>query len=977
VTQRFTWALQQVLNGLALDVFLQPRALGLLAALVLAVAAHSDVSAAQRSSPPEKRYPLQINAQALTPALEEFSRQTGLSYGYSPTSASEEATIVGPLSGRYTAEEALDALLPSGFTFEWTSAGTLSIIPPALRVVTAPRTPFGDVLVLGSRIWDSPSLQTPKVTLQRSDIEATGASSLTETLRYLSQQPYARHDFNVNGDQRVELRGLGRDTTLVLINGRRAGGSSAAFDISAFDLNTIPLAAVERIDVYLDSTPISVGTDAIGGMVNIVLKRDPGDPLAQVHYGAAAGGADERRASITAGKASERLRVSTVMDYFERGDLPGAARDRWRDQDYRRYGGLDFRSMSSNPGNVRAVSPVSTLPGLSSSFAAVPPHTAGTLLTPQDFIPTAGLQNRDSLRRFRSIAPERSRISIVASMDGDTTTYSKVFGELFYTEGTTIVHDLPAALANVIVPATNAWNPFGEPVVASFLPISVGPREWTTSASYLRSLAGLQVHWNSWQWEFAALRTEDGTHLTLENDLDPAKVAAALPQSDPGRALNIFDDGPGGSAELLESLVAAPLVTRNSLRTSQLSLQGQGRIAVVPAGALLASVGAEWRKSQIAVEHRLPGSPHRSMSSAFVEFSVPLTSPAMKIPVLRSLSVKAGSRIDAYSDIDTLTDSQFELAWEPVAHVALRGTYGTGYRPPSLFDLKQPVIRVPSTVADLRRDNQISSVTATAGGNPALKSTTAESWSVGLTWTPPNSSDLSLSATWWNAHLHNRLAPVVPQVLLANEELFHGRVTRSVPSESDIAAGRPGALIAIDLTQSNAGSLLASGIDASLSAELQTRIGRLMPKLWVTWMDEFAVTDMPGTPVTERVGLANPSGTILRWRATAAVSWITESLSATAAIRFGSSYDDFNALANRMADRSITASALLDVQLSMRSDRYVKPDSILYGLDLTAGMTNALDDQPPFAEVGVDFGYDITQGDLKGRFTYVRLSKRF
>src|SRR6185295_12203156 len=241
------------------------------------------------------------------------------------------------------------------------------------------------------------------------------------------------------------------------------------------------------------------------------------------------------------------------------------------------------------------------------------------------------------------------------------------------------------------------------------------------------------------------------------------------------------------------------------------------------------------------VERSLSGAPRRSTSAAFVEFNLPVVSAAMKIPLLRNVSVQAGTRVDAYSDLGALTHSQFSLTWEPVAHVALRGTYGTSYRPPSLFDLQQPIIRVPSVVADLRRNNQISSITVTAGGNPDLKSTTAQSWSAGLAWTPPGSSDLNLSATWWHTQLKERLTPVVLQVLLDNEELFPERVMRGAPSANDIAAGLPG-------------TLTASGIDAALSAGLQTRLGRLISKLSTTWMDEFAVTDMPGLAVEERVG---------------------------------------------------------------------------------------------------------------------------
>ena len=96
-----------------------------------------------------------------------------------------------------------------------------------------------------------------------------------DLLRLLPQQPFLRPDgFRSNGAQYAELRGLGPDTTLVLINGRRAFASAASFSVNAFDLNQLPLSAVERVEVQLDSISVRHGADAIGGIVNIVLRDD-------------------------------------------------------------------------------------------------------------------------------------------------------------------------------------------------------------------------------------------------------------------------------------------------------------------------------------------------------------------------------------------------------------------------------------------------------------------------------------------------------------------------------------------------------------------------------------------------------------------------------------------------------------------------------------------------------------------------------
>src|SRR5690606_39234292 len=169
------------------------------------------------------------------------------------------------------------------------------------------------------------------------------------------------------GSQHAELRGLGADNTLVLINGRRAMPSAPSIASNAFDLNTIPLAAIERIEVLSDSASAVYGADAMGGVINLILRKEIPRPVLDVHFGGADGGAEERRISLSSGYSTARLRGSIVLDYFERETLLGEERERWRDQDFQRYGGVDRRSRAASPGTVSSLT-TENLPGLSQSF---------------------------------------------------------------------------------------------------------------------------------------------------------------------------------------------------------------------------------------------------------------------------------------------------------------------------------------------------------------------------------------------------------------------------------------------------------------------------------------------------------------------------------------------------------------------------------------------------------------------------------
>lgn len=839
-----------------------------------------------------------------------------------------------------------------------------------------------EVVVTGSRLGMVPTLgqvdgPAAITVFDHARIEVSGASTVADLLKYLPQQPFTYESgFRTTGAQFAELRGLGVDSTLVLINGRRTVPSAASVALNAFDLNTIPLVAVERVEVLSDSAAAVYGADAIGGVINIIMLEKIPRPVLNLHYGAAEGGSEELRASFSAGYSNERLRALVALDYFDRGSLLGAQRDRWRDQDYRRYGSLDRRSISTNPGNITSPT-TDNLPGLPSRFAAVPQDSAGAELTPADFLATAGQRNRDSLQRYWSIVPEADRRSVVASAIFDLTPKTTAFGEFLHADRASVFQFEPSALSSAVVPAAHPFNPFGAPVAVHYLFDGLGPVELMVDSELQRAVAGLRGSLSSWNWEFSVVRAAEQGLSWARNFADAIRVNAALASTEPGQALNVFQAGPGGSSALLESLVAAPVISRYASEGTQGAVFLRGAPISLPAGDVDMVVGGEWRREDILYDSG-PSfvSSNRKVSAAFAEMRIPLVNSDSSLPALQELSLTLAARHDHYSDIGDTFNPHYGLIWRPIRDLMLRVSYGPSFRPPSLFELYAPRTVLPLTVADPGRRGEIASAVAVVGGNPSLDSVEAESFVTGLVLTPRIADGLRISGSYWRIKLDERVSLLPPQLVLAGEGRFAGRVVRAEPNPADLAQGLPGALTSVDISYLNFGLLETSGVDLGVSHTFDTRFGRFAPELLATWVEKYRTVNIPDTAAVERVGMASIEGTIPRWRAVATLGWKWHGIGLSATMRYLPSYNDATPIGP--INRVIPAQTLVDLQAAVAFDELIGKGSFwTQGVRVTAGASNLFDKTPRFAEIGLSSGYDLSQGDLRQRFGYLKLSKSF
>jgi iron complex outermembrane recepter protein len=967
-----------------------------------------------------RQYDIDIAQLPLSQALEAFSQQTGLQYGYLPTDDDEERLIVGPIQGRLTASQVLTKLLPAGFRFEWVNPRTISIVSPPVNAppggvnqavagkdqqrselsknqrvamengggksgsARGPNAFDVWMTVEGQRIFDSvfesldPDIQA--TVFDRADIDASGASTLTDLVRYITQQPYTRSEsYLSDGTQVADLRGLGFDSTLVLLNGRRMVATASAVTVNAVDLNIIPVSAVERVEVVSDSMSAMHGADAIGGVLNIVLRRNIPDPVLDIDYGAAAGGAVERHAAFSASGGGNRGRGAIMFDYFDRGPLLGRERDRWNDQNFTRFGSADLRTPSASPGNISSPT-AERLPGLPSSFAAIPSADSGTQLVPADFLPSAGQRNLASLYQYQSVAYARTRKSALAQGEYRLTPQIDTFGEVLYVDRENTSQSEPPALSGALVGGANPHNPFGVDVLADALLTELGPRTSTRRAELLHAAGGVRGRLRDWHWEASLQKSQDDAVTLLSTELDQVRVAEALTASSPSDALNLFGHQGANNSELLVSLLAAPSQSRFRTESIQSVVSAGGPIASLPAGRVEIMAGGEWREERarydIGAPTSLSGSHQRSILAAFGEVRLPLVSSAAKVPGVEELSLVLSGRLDDYSDIGRTFNPEYALIWRPTTALTLRTSLAKSFRPPSLVDLYLPPVDSLGPIGDPARNGELAFPVWRAGGNLDLKPSSAESLSVGLRLEPKSPSPLRLGANYWRIAIDDLIAIPFAARLLAFEKLFPERVVRGPQSDSDIGASIPGTLQLIDVRRLNLESIRASGVDMNGSVTFDTRAGRFKPEVSATWVHSFSTSDLVEGQTISRVGVANAQGTIPRWRAVVRLSWDRGGLGLHTAMRYVPSYDDVDLLGNRN-NRKIESEMIVDAQVSLDLGVMLGEQSPWNGFEIRAGAFNLFDSEPPFAEVGWLSGYDTSQGDLRQRFAYVKVAKKF
>jgi len=826
----------------------------------------------------------------------------------------------------------------------------------AANVNAADPEPADAVVITGTRLPSAARQSAQDVRVyDREKIEKSGQSSVPEFLQTLPEVSLASPE-NTFGATTVRLRGAIFGSPLVLINGRRTqpvtGGAAL---VGFFDLSTIPISLIERIEVLPSGSSAIYGGDALAGVVNIVLRSDFTGAEGGVGY-RWADKIDDRMIWAGGGWKGDGSSLTIMATASHRGSLLGRDREITNDPDLRRFGGPNLGTATFGvPATVFSTS--GNLPGLSSSFAAVPRGSSGVGLTPADFAATAGTQNTGSFNRDQALVLESDRSGMFLGANRRITGELELFAELLVTHYRSEGPTSPPSLNLASVPASNAFNPFGAAVRVSG--VAQGAESLATVSleeQFVRPLLGARGKLGTWQWEVSALDARDNGSQVITGQPNTAARNAALASSDPATALNPFRDGPMANASVLGSIYSNRIVTDFSSESKILDAYTRGPLLQLPAGPLTAVIGAEHERSTF--ERGFEAS--RTARALFAELRAPLYATADGHGGKREvLAVQGAARYDDYSDFGSKTTGQVGLELRPVERLLLRGTHATAFKPPTLFNLASPTTSSASTVNDPKSGGATVLVQSSTGGNPNLHPTTSTSSTLGFVGSPAWIRGLDVSMTWWWSRIDDAINfPISTQFVVDNESAFPGRVIRN----------DAGQIVAVDRTYANFGTMRQRGVDLAINWRVATSLGTFTPALAGTYLTQFEGSSTAGSPSVDRLSRANNDGVFApRWKSIVSIGWTTgPAWSAWLAGRYIGSYTDYT------PPREIGDVWYLDASVEIAVERALDlAKGSLGGMALSLGGTNLTNKLPDWSTFFR--GYDVFNYDLVGRTFFVRL----
>ena len=815
---------------------------------------------------------IDVEAQPLPGALQEFSEQTNLQLAYVATLANGKHSP--GTQGKSRPKAALsDILEGTELEYQYVNAKTVAIgsrraeatgdsapggrqpAPEPILLAQSQETeqdePGGDsdassddadassddaevsdedveeIIVTGTRLERTPSqIAANLVTMDQDVLQATGETSLDKALRTLPQNQlgassnasYARlggQHFNgatnLSGAAAVNLRGLGNGATLVLVDGKRIGSSGLTGGVT--DISGIPTASIERVEIMLDGASAIYGSDAVGGVVNIITRKDyEGAELDVMHSVPGRGGFDESALTLSGSWLWGETRMRGNVQASSRSPLYGRDRPgKYDTNNYCKKGCIrGTRNVYEYQGAL--YQPSQLPPGITTSSPGVTDiwlvelQPDGSLAVKVRSL-TGDLTGQESTTDNASILPEQNRISAMLGFDHDFGA-TRLSAQAYYMDRTTTTDQGDATFAHFL---SGRDTPTGDSP-AMYWSVSGIERLSTATQEVFRVNFDLTGSVFGTEWAFGAGTTNDRSdnhhtgnfYASYDPDIPPHladqfqayKLASVRPDYVEFLGIETFREFWG--QELSSGWTNTTDWAEATLSGSWLSL---------PGGDARFVVGAAWRSTGLKTENKQNSYGHNSNNGSywteepplgirfgvwdkeFVDDNIGLFA-EFAAPVLESLDLSAAVRLDDYNNFDSDTTYSVGAVWRPIGSVRLHSNLSTSYIIPTARDaLEDPnnffigqAFRCTNKVdwaelgarddcpgEPIRMQNPDGSLATTPGesfiyfshfvigGNPNILPEEGESISVGVEFTPQAIPGLSLDLTWRSVDYTNKI----------------------------------------------------------------------------------------------------------------------------------------------------------------------------------------------------------------------------
>lgn len=941
-----------------------------------------------------------VPAQSLDRAVSALGRQGDLQIV--AVKKLTRGKISRAVKGAMTADQALGVMLVgSGLQARRIGANSFTVVAdPNVGSADRGETSAGDagsderaedIVVTGTNISGQAPIGASTVTIDRREIERAGFTSTEQTIRSLPQVTgIGPTDSRVNNTTAganqnairnygrgvaANLRGLGSDSTLVLIDGHRvaATGQGTFVDISA-----IPLAIVDRIEILTDGASAIYGSDAVAGVINVVTRKDFRGAESSVDF-TLGHGFSRFRSSQLLGTTWSGGSAYLAYQYSFNGRIAGSDRP-FVTNDSRPVGGRSFLTNTGYPGTITAA-------GIT---YAIPTGQDGVGLTAASL--RAGTANTYDAWRYVNIIGETRNHSVAGHIGHS-------FGDLELSADLQLAwRNAPSAetpyLSTLSVPRT---NPFFVSPITNASTVSVGYNFYNdlgsiqslgvTQTSGVTTSAKYKIS-DSWSIRANGLWGRDNVTYSTSNSVNSYYLNVALSSTNPQTAFNPFSGGVPNNRSVLQAIMG---FTEDRYRSDVLSgfVALDGSLFSLPGGVVKVAVGAEVRNEQYQSEGeafnttaQLVTRPNidlrRTLLAEFAELSLPIFGEQNSVWGMRTLKLSAAVRHENYSDFGSTTNPKFGAEWSPTKGLTAFGSFGTSFKAPSfvlLDDVSSRFVQLLN-VADPKSSTGTSLVLVRQGGNPLLGPETSRSWNYGIELKPEFLPGLRVKLSGFDFRYVDRVSSVNLSTALQLEQLYAAFIIRNPTAAqvNTLQADRgfigspvdPATVKAIiDSRNNNIGILAVSGFD--LAADYRTNIGRVGLNGSVAWT-HTPTYSMAAAEGATPVNLSNTLNYVLRDRMRLSVGATLGSASIAAF------YNHANSYANTTSVLLPTISSWTTVDLSAS---YTIPagNGGISGLRMSFSGVNIFNRTPPIADTNA--GYDVVNANAVGQYFTFGLSKQW
>ena len=948
-----------------------------------------------------------------------------------------------------------------------------------------------EVVVTGSRISRRDYVSdTPIVTVGPVLLKSSGSPTLENilnTLPQISTSASTSASFTANGGQaNVDLRGMGTQRTLVLVDGKRLQPS---LPNGTVDLNTIPSALVENVEVITGGASAVYGSDAIAGVVNIKLKQHFTGIEVDAQAGATGHGDGQTQdVTITAGSdfADDRGNAFVSFDYANRDAVRSIDRSYhagWFVSSNLPSSSLSFASSNlptqaainavfakygDAPGSVAAKSSLILSTNQNGALFAQPGavNYKGPTTAPFDLVTSAGQFGASaaqagvllSVADFVDAQIPLTRYNLMSKGDYELSDKVTVYYSGIYSHYTTQTLENPDVLGSscctpVTVPATNPFIPADLAALLASRPnptatfnltqsqLASGPRVESDEYNLYQLTIGAKgkLPFQDMTWDIFGTHSELDYLATEEGFHSSAAYNTLL--AAPGGGTGICTGGlnPFGVNPISASCAAfIDRTAHNSETLGQdvLELDTQGKLFNVPAGEARFAAGADYRRntyvfspdSEISTGDLSDYASEQASHGAqdVKEIYLELLSPLVRdLPLAKEVNLDLGYRYSDYNTSGGVSTYKADFDWKVIDWVGLRGGFAHATRAPSVGELFLANTGSSATIGNAgafgsgdpcdaagaylsaAKNPDAAKVAAlcaaqgvptgfantqprplsTSQGNLDLKPESADTYSFGVvlrsTSDDPRFSHMSASVDYYNIAVTDTIGTVGANAILDDCYSAVTNPTYSITNNYCQLISRQsstGLLKDIANPLLNLGDYKTSGIDLQVdwsapfdSVGLPSALGSLSLNLLVNYLDDFLIQSTPTAPVLDFAGTigntqidqyadAHP-----KWKATTTLSWNIEPVTASLRWRYIDGMKDYAFVGTSSTGPGAPAVNYFDLDGSWT----VRP-----GLQLSAGIENLLDKQPPVLP-WMSFGTDIYTYDIIGRRGFIKLSSKF